>query len=112
MKTMQKACSAIKKNLKKLKQGHPDLFQHDNLRDALDTLLADKLGLPYSQKKLDEVYNLCKQRYEQEIPPGYKDVGKEGAKKYGDLILWSQVIDKAKETNKPIILVTDDRKDD
>ena len=112
MKIMQKACNAIEKNLKKLKKGHLDLLQHDNLRDVLDTLLEDKLGLPYSQEKSDEVYNSGKQRYEQEIPPGYGDKKKEGTKKYGDLILWFQIIDKAKETNKPIILVTDDRKED
>ena len=112
MKIMQKACTAIDKNLKKLKQGHPDLLKHDNLRDALDTLLEDKLGLPYSQEKLDEIYNLGKKRYKQEIPPGYEDKNKEGTKKYGDLVLWFQIIDKAKETDKPIILVTDDRKED
>ncbi len=112
MKIMQKACTAIDKNLKKLKQKHPDLLQHDNLRDVLGTLLEDKIGLPYSQEKLDGVYNLGKKRYEQEIPPGYEDKNKKGAKKYGDLILWFQIIDKAKKTNKPIILVTDDRKED
>lgn len=112
MKIMQKACTAIDKNLKKLKQGHPDLLQHDNLRDTLGTLLENKIGLPYSQKKLDVVYNLGKKRYEQEIPPGYGDKNKEGVKKYGDLILWLQIIDKAKKTNKPIILVTEDRKED
>ena len=112
MKIMQKACTAIDKNLKKLKQGHPDLLQNDNLRDTLGTLLEDKIGLPYSQKKLRVIYNLGKQRYEQKIPPGYEDKNKEGAKKYGDLILWFQIVDKAKKTNKPIILVTDDRKED
>ncbi|MHC2995406.1 MAG: DUF4935 domain-containing protein [Candidatus Atribacteria bacterium] len=112
MKIMQKACTAIDKNLKKLKQGHPDLLQNDNLRDTLGTLLEDKIGLLYSQKKLDVVYNLGKKRYEQEIPPGYGDKNKEGVRKYGDLILWFQIIDKAKKTNKPIILVTDDRKED
>ncbi len=112
MKIMQKACTAIEKNLKKLKQEHPDLLQHDNLRDALGTLLEDKIGLPYSQKKLYVIYNLGKQRYEHKIPPGYEDKHKEGAKKYGDLILWFQIIDKAKKMNKPIILVTDDRKED
>ena len=112
MKIMKKACTTIEKNLKKLRQGHPDLLQHDNLREALDTLLEDKLGLPYSQEKLDGIYNLGKQRYQRGIPPGYEDSDKEGTNKYGDLILWFQIIDKAKETNKSIILVTDDRKED
>ena len=112
MKIMQKACAAIEKNLKKLKETHLDLLQNDNLRDALGALLEDKLGLHYSQEELNEVYNLGKERYKQEIPPGYGDKNKEGTNKYGDLILWFQIIDKAKEVNKPIILVTDDRKED
>ncbi len=109
---MKKACATIEKNLKKLKQEHPDLLQHDSLRDILSTLLEGKVGSSNSPERLEEIFKLGKQRYEQEILPGYEDVGKEGTKKYGDLILWFQVIDKAKETNKPIILVTDDRKDD
>jgi hypothetical protein len=82
------------------------------LRDTLDALLEDKLGLHYSHEKLNEVYKLGKERYQQEIPPGYGDKDKEGIKKYGDLVLWFQIIDKAKEANKPIILITDDRKED
>ena len=31
---------------------------------------------------------------------------------YGDLILWHQIIDKAKNEEKPIIFVSDDKKDD
>ena len=112
MEIMQKACKEIEKNLKKLKQKHPDLLQHDNLRDTLDNLLKDKIGSPYSQEELKDIYNLGKKRYEQEIPPGYKDEKKEGIRKYGDLVLWLQIIDRAKEMNKPIILVTDDRKED
>ena len=112
MEIMQKACDEIEENLKKLKQKHPNLIEDDNLRDSLDTLLKDKIGLPYSQKELEDIYNLGKKRFEQDIPPGYMDKDKQGIRKYGDLILWFQVIDKAKETDKSIILVTDDRKED
>ena len=109
---MEKACRKIEKNLKTLKKNHPDLLQHDNLRDVLDILLKDKIGLPYSQEELEDIYKLGKKRYEQEIAPGYKDKKKEGTSKYGDLVMWFQIIDRAKETNKSIILVTDDRKED
>ena len=61
---------------------------------------------------MEDIYNLGKKRFEQDIPPGYMDKDKQGIRKYGDLILWFQVIDKAKETDKSIILVTDDRKED
>jgi hypothetical protein len=112
MKIMQKACNSIEKNLKMIKETHLDLLQNDILRDTLDALLEDKLGLHYSQKRLNEVYEIGKVRYEQEIPPGYGDKNKEGIKKYGDLVLWFQIIDKAKESSKPIILITDERKED
>src|SRR5215469_4097831 len=36
----------------------------------------------------------------------------QGFKKYGDGVVWYQVIDFAKSTKKPIILITDDQKDD
>ena len=36
----------------------------------------------------------------------------EDIKKYGDLILWYQIIDKAKESKKPIILISGDVKED
>ena len=37
---------------------------------------------------------------------------KEGNRKYGDFILWMQVIDKAKESKSPVIFITDERKKD
>jgi hypothetical protein len=50
-------------------------------------------------------------RYENQIPPGYKDSRKKG-NKFGDLVVWKQIIDYAKEIKKPIILVSDEKKDD
>jgi hypothetical protein len=55
------------------------------------------------------------------VPPGYKDENKKTVKrygnlvlqdKYGDLVLWRQIIAKAKDEQKPIIFVTDDAKED
>jgi hypothetical protein len=56
------------------------------------------------------------ERYKNEIPPGYRDGKKDASgdpfRKYGDLIIWKQIINKAKEATKPVIFVTDDKKDD
>ena len=101
----------IGKDLNKLKQEHPDLLEEDHIRDAITALFEGKVGPPYSSERMDEIYKEGKTRYEHEIPPGYLDK-KEGTRQYGDLVLWFQVIDKAKEAKKPIILITDDRKDD
>lgn len=52
-------------------------------------------------------------RYRNEIPPGYMDDDdKVGFQKYGDLILWKQIIAKSKEAGKDVILVINDLKED
>ena len=67
LKRIQRAFAAIERDLNKLKREHPDLLQHDNLRDTLSTLLEGKVGSPYSAERLNEIYKIGKQRYEQEI---------------------------------------------
>lgn len=46
------------------------------------------------------------------MPPGFKDSGKDGTDKYGDLVIWLQMIDKAKADGKSIVFVTADTKED
>ena len=111
-KRIKKAFIAIEKDLKKCKRMHPDLIKHDSLNEILTSLFEGKTGTPYSAGQLNEIYKLGERRYKQGVPPGYKDEIKEGINKFGDLVLWLQIIDKAKATKKPIILVTDDRKED
>jgi hypothetical protein len=102
----------IEEELGKLKQKYPDLLEHDHIRDTITDLLEGKVGSPYPPARMSEIYKEGKTRYENKIPPGYSDADKGGTRQYGDLVLWFQVIDKAKEAKKPIILITDDRKDD
>lgn len=53
-------------------------------------------------------------RYQESIPPGFKDNKKEdeGVSKYGDYFIWEETLRYAKESNKSIIFVTDDVKKD
>lgn len=44
--------------------------------------------------------------------PGYKDAKKGETDKYGDLVIWFELIEHAKAHKKPIIFVTDEKKDD
>lgn len=102
----------IKEELKELKQEHPELVCEDPIRDAITALLEGKIGSPYPPERMREIYKEGKARYESEIPPGYSNANKGGTRQYGDLVLWFQVIDKAKEVKKPMILITDDMNDD
>jgi hypothetical protein len=83
----------------------------DNLRERLNTFFSQ--GDPYSYEKMLSIIHEGKFRYENAIPPGYKDEDdKIGFQRYGDLILWFQIIDYAKKNNHPIIFVTNDVKED
>ena len=84
----------------------------DPVRPDITVSLDGKVGPPYSEHRMGQICKEGEARYKQEIPPGYLDKDKDGNRQYGDLVLWLQTIDKAKEEKKPVILVTDDRKED
>lgn len=84
----------------------------DPIFDRVTSLLEGKIGSPYTLKRRKKIYIKGEIRYALEIPPGFRDIDKPGYNRYGDLVLWFQVIDKAKEIKKPIILVTGEKKED
>ena len=107
----------LKDDIKTLKASHPDMFFNDTIRDELTSILNGKVGEPCSESDIGKIIEEGKRRYEKKVPPGWKDSGKDGGnledlQKYGDLILWFQIIDKAKSAKKNIIFVTDDKKED
>ena len=86
-------------------------------------LLDGVTGIPYIQQKLDEIQQQGKFRYEQMIPPGFKDkLDKNNSirtygeisynQQFGDLILWNQLMDFSLENKVPLIFVTEDNKED
>jgi len=108
----------IIKELDKKKQKQPDWHKDDEIEAALNNIFKkDKIGSEYEQRRLQEIYAEGKTRYEKDIPPGYKDKKKDnddktGIRKFGDLIIWFQIIDKATVSKKPIIFVTSEKKED
>jgi len=108
---------AVKTEVEKAKMKHPDWTKEDTVETEINKLFQDKIGLPYPDKEVEEIYKKGSLRYEKEIPPGYKDKIKDskdktGLKKFGDLVIWFQIIDKAKEMNLPIVFITDEQKED
>ena len=85
----------------------------DNILDQIANLFEDRTGKSYSNERLDKIFIEGKKRYDKKIPPGFSDASKDDEyKKYGDLVIWFQIIDKAKDSKKPIIFVTEDGKPD
>lgn len=91
----------------------PSFLNDDIILSQLTILYDGKVGEVYDESRLKEIYKEGEDRYSRSIPPGYKDANKEGEKhRFGDLIIWLQIIDKAKELRKGIIFITDDQKED
>ncbi|MFN6482491.1 MAG: PIN domain-containing protein [Nostoc sp. DedQUE02] len=109
---IERITKKVKNNLRKTKQAHPDLINSDELLDKLTEILDSRIGQPYSKDKLNAIYKDAEKRFKELIPPGYKDVKKPEPDKYGDAILWFQLIEYAKLEKKPIIFITDDEKED
>lgn len=110
---LQQTYLEIKNDLRETEKEHPDLTLNDPILDEITAIFTEKVGLKYPPEKLQEIFKEGQNRYQSKIPPGYEDKTKKSDHElYGDLILWYQIIDQAKSIKKPIIFVTDDKKED
>ena len=85
---------------------------NDDILADITELYDTKVGPSFSDDQLTALYKEGAIRYESSIPPGYKDISKSEPERYGDLILWRQIIAHGAEVGKPAIFVTDDQKED
>lgn len=123
---IKKLISAYKKDIETWNKKQPDVRSTDEIRKKIDDIFHEKVGTPpKNQESLDEIYKEGKRRYELNIPPGYEDKKEKEDKDnfkyadleyipmYGDLIIWKQTIEKAKDEEiDAVIFVTDDYKED
>ena len=87
-------------------------YNQDDICNKILGLFENKYGTEYTPDQLKALYAEGKIRFEAKIPPGYMDDKKPENEKYGDLILWKQIIEYATEKKKNIIFITDDKKED
>ncbi len=106
------AAGEIEDELKPDEDEYKSFLVDDPVRERLDRITCDRIGEPFSQNDLEEIYDDGRKRYDLRRPPGYCDGGKPGVAKYGDLIIWRQLINRARETGRSIYFITDDAKED
>lgn len=91
-------------------------FSNDPILDKLFLYFDEKTGFPFSDAELKKIKEEGKGRFENNIPPGYKDSKKKDGENdnnmYGDLIIWKQILNYARENKKDIIFITQDQKID
>lgn len=83
----------------------------DNILTKLLSLFENKVGQPYTKEEKDKIEAEGEKRYSNNIPPGYKDK-KKIDNKYGDLLVWKEILKYATAEKKDIIFVTHDQKED
>lgn len=126
-KEINRAITSYKRSVSYWDDKQPGVRTHDTIRERLNILFNNKVGpAPNNQAWLDNLYIEGKKRFDNKIPPGFKDQNKSKSeentfpfdgllydRQYGDLILWKQLIEKAKDENiKNVIFITDDTKED
>lgn len=88
----------------------------DPVLEKILELYDGKVGAAFDEEELIKLKEEGKSRYEDKIPPGYKDAKKmregDDNNAYGDFIIWKEILRYAKENNKDIIFVTEDGKED
>ncbi len=109
--------------LKVLEKDQLDVFDLDPIRDHISELFADRVGQSPNQLHIDDVNEKLKQRYSNNIPPGFEDDNKGEITysynnliyraKAGDLLMWYQIMEFAKEGKlKNILFINDEKKKD
>src|SRR5699024_7518638 len=96
----------------------------NEIYQKLISVIEDRIGDKYSLEWISKVEVEGEGRYEKQIPPGYSDVEKseqnepirryseiEYQRKFGDLIIWQDIIEKAKDRDvegDKVVFVTND----
>ena len=105
---------AIKRFLKDVR-GDQEYMLNQFRNWELQNMLSDVLGkmlLPgFTEEELAKFEIEGGERYAKKVPPGYKDNAKD-SNKYGDLIIWREILKFAEAKGCSIIFVTRDLKED
>jgi hypothetical protein len=109
---LEEPIEQVRKAVESARQRHRETLKPDERKDKIADLFAERVGPRYSAERLAAVCQLGGLRYENEMPPGFRDKNKRGMEQFGDLVVWFQILDYAREQKRPIVLVTDDEKQD
>lgn len=91
---------------------HSFIYGEDSILKNLLDLYDDKVSDKLSDEQLKNICAEGQKRYDLKVPPGYKDKDKPEPNKFGDLIIWNEMIEISKKYNKDILFISDDRKED
>jgi hypothetical protein len=112
LELLRDGLEAARKHLTDLGREQSVALKDDLVLSQLEALFADRVGGAYSDEALTAIEQEAEWRFERGIPPGFRDAAKDPSSRYGDVIIWKQLIDRAADVETPVIFVTDDVKRD
>lgn len=96
------------------------LYNDDPTKEKIADWFEGRTGGSFPKPEFDQHCQNGEARYLEKIPPGYADAEKKSKKdthaekrsRYGDWLIWRQLMDHAKTEKRDVIFVTDDAKED
>lgn len=109
--TTEKLTIHINSEIEKKEKEIHSLKENDTILEAFEKYLT--VGESSSFKEILDLIEEGEFRYKHKIPPGYLDQrDKVGTQIFGDLIVWNQILEYAKEKDSDIIFICNDLKAD
>lgn len=108
----QNSLNELLKDIDKRAKEIASKYDTDEYYEKIAQLYMNRVGPPPDASQAESLLSEAKRRCEAKIPPGFKDADKDGSKKYGDAVLWLQLLEHMKDKKQPVLLVTDDGKED
>lgn len=116
LSSLEAICAALKESTRAFE----DLLSHDEYLTIISKFFKGRVG---SQPESDALAKLRKEaevRFKAKIPPGFADEKAKSGRDssaiegdpYGDYVGWAQILEYATNSQKDVLLVTDDRKSD
>jgi hypothetical protein len=104
---------SFREKIEQLEKDHASLNpDEDFILEKLLLLFDTKVGEPFPEEDLKNLKKEADERYQRLQAPGFKDKDKKDERKYGDFILWKQILNFAKKESRPVIFVTGEKKED
>lgn len=110
---LEKAQVAVQREVRKAqKELEKMVSKEDAILARVLALFDGRLGDGPTQEERDALYAEAATRYKYRVPPGFADQEKPDHRKFGDFVLWKQMVRQAADRKAPILFVTDDTKPD
>ncbi|MCB5226156.1 PIN domain-containing protein [Alishewanella sp. 16-MA] len=120
LRALNRVLERVRAELNESEKELINLSRVDKILEKITELTDGRIGKDLIKSEYDQTFIEGATRYKDKIPPGYEDDAKGGKQpnfsgnreKFGDLIIWKQLITEAKSRMSDVILVTDDVKED